>query len=314
MPQVIKLTNTTDEELSIGGIDFPSTETITLTGVEHVEFRADEDVMMAVSEGKLMVSNASQDFTSPIDGWTYFLGDTMPRSSIEGNKISVHTSYKPDISGSTVYAVWSGAGDDMTDPINGNGTGPLLSLETVIDQPTATIDVEFNPIYGRVWLHEAYLKFTGAGNGDSISSTIVSYPVNLQQFVNKDLIVTDGWIAYSPQGPGTGTHGFADANISLIDRSFSGDGDWNYDSESGLTPNFTKTGNYKMSTEEQVVHRYVNNVPCYGDCATYFSMSSDETTELLKGYFVRVTLNNNSNTVWHTCILMELYREMTYSP
>lgn len=239
--------------------------------------------------------------------------DNFPKSKLAGNPIAVHASYKPEIEGSTTYAVWSGAGDDMNDPTNGNGNGPLLSIQTEIGKPTTYVDVEFNPIYGRVWLHEAYIKFTNGGNGDSISSVIMSYPVPLQQAVQLDLIVENNWIKYSTGGPSTGTHGFADpTKITLVDRTFSADGDWDYGAD-GLVPNFAGTGQYKMSDIEQTVHRYVNKVPCFGNCATYFSMSSDETTELLTGYFARIILNNESNTSWHASILMEIYREQTYN-
>lgn len=242
--------------------------------------------------------------------------DNFPKSALEGNPLAVHATYKPALdNGGIAYAVWSGAGDDMSDDINGNGNGPLLHVETEIGVPVTTIDIEFNPLYGRVWLHEAYLKFTNGGMNDTISSVIMAYPVPLQQAAYLDLILDGEWIKYSPSGPGTGTHGFADpTKITLVERTFQRDGDWDYSAVTGLAPNFTGTGQYSMSTVEQVVHRYVNRVPVYGDCSTYFSMSSDETTELRAGYFARVVANNNSNTVWHCSVLMELYREVTYSP
>ena len=309
----IKLRNITDNVLEIAGLDLEPNEVEVLTPQEHEEFRVDEEIMEAVANRSLQIETDEKVFESATDGWAYMTGDTLPKSKIEGDKLAVHTSYKPEIPGGTTYAIWAGAGDDLSDPENGNGKGPVLSLQTKIDELETSIDVEFNPLYGRTWLHEAYLKFTGAGLGDSISSTIMSYPVPVQDQIHKDLLLdSDGWISYSPLGPGSGTHGFADPNrIQLVDRSYSNDGDWDF-IQGSLVPNFYKKGRFKMSTKEQIVHRYVNRVPCYGDCGTYFSMSSDETSELLKGYFVRITLNNASNTVWHASVLMEMYRESTY--
>jgi hypothetical protein len=243
------------------------------------------------------------------------INDNFPKSKLAGNPIAVHASYRPEIEDGDTFAVWSGAGDDMTDDVGGNGNGPLLFIQTAIGEPQTVIDIEFNPIYGRVWLHEAYLKFADGGVGDTISSVIVSYPVPLQTVAHLDLVMDGDWIKYSVSGPGTGTHGFADpTKIVLVDRAFQQDGDWNYSPSTGLTPNFEGTGRFKMSDKEQVVHRYVNRVPIYKDCSTYFSMSSDETTELLPGYFARIVADNNSNTVWTCSVLMELYREVTYSP
>ena len=239
----------------------------------------------------------------------------LPKSKLEGNPLAVHASYKPIITESMTYAVWSGAGDDLTDDVNGCGNGPLLSLESQLGTLHSYIDIEFNRLYGRIWLHEAYLKFTNAGQGDYVEATVHAYPVPLQQSVSLDLVVTDNWISYAPGGPGTGTHGFADPTaITLVDREFNADGDWNYDETNGLTPVFDGTGRYKMSDIEQTVHKFVNKVPCFGDCATYFSMSSDETTELQPGYFARFSMYNVSNTSWHASVIMELYRQKTFSP
>ena len=239
---------------------------------------------------------------------------SLPKSTIDGNKLAVHTSAKPEIEGINTYAIWSGSGDDLNDLAGGNGQGPLTQIQTEIGVPESYVDIEFNPAYGRVWIHEAYIKFTGGGTGDYMSSVIYAYGVPLQQAVGLDLVVVDNYITYSALGPGTGTHGFADPNkISLIPRTFSKDGDWDYDAINGLAPNFTGTGLYKMSDIDQPVHRFINKVPCYGNCASYITMSSDETSEMMSGYFARMTAHNVSNTEWHISAIMELYREVTYS-
>jgi len=238
----------------------------------------------------------------------------LPKSTIDGKKLSVHSSYKPEVDGFTTYAIWSGSGDDMNATTGGNGGGPLLQIDTEVGVPTKSVDIEFDyDKYGQVWIHEAYIKFSDGGSGDYITSEVYAYGVPLQQVANLDLVLDGDYIKYSAGGPGTGTHGFADADkITLIDRSYSKDGAWDYD-ENGLTPNFTNTGNFKMSTTEKIVHRFINKIPCYGTCTTYVSMSSDETSELRKGYFARLTAHNISDTVWHVSALMELYRVVTYS-
>ena len=149
-----------------------------------------------------------------------------------------------------------------------------------------------------------------------MNAEVVSEPTPVQTAANLDLVV-DGVtsaITYSPSGAGTGTHGFADAaQIVLIPCSYSKNGGWDYDG-TNLTPNMSNSGAYKLSTNEEIVHRYMNKISCRGSCPSYFSMTSDETSEILQNYFLRMSAHNISNTTWNSSVIMELYRERTYNP
>lgn len=238
--------------------------------------------------------------------------ESLTFSTMDNKKLSVHPSYKPYVSGKTTYAVWTGSGDDMDTA--GIGEGELIHFLNTPGTPSVSKDIKFHPDNGRVWIHEGYLKFENGGFGDYLEADVVAEATPLQQAVSLDLVVADNWVSYSPGGPGTGTHGFADpAKIVLIPRTFSKDGDWDYDGTS-LTPNMSGTGGYKISDLERTVHRYINKIPCYGTCQTYFSMSSDETSEILANYFLRITTHNISNSSWNASILMEIYRERTHNP
>jgi hypothetical protein len=141
----------------------------------------------------------------------------------------------------------------------------------------------------------------------------------LQQLGGLDLIVVNNEIKYSPGGPGTGTDGFADADkIVLAPRTFLHDGDWNYDptnESTPLTPAMAGDGEYKMYDQDTLVHRFVNRLSCCGT-SPYFSITSDETTELPKHYYVRVCARHESGgtfpSAWHASIILEIYRERTY--
>lgn len=229
--------------------------------------------------------------------------------SPDTNKLAVQASAKPLLT-NTTYVVWSGAGDNLT--THELGGGDLLNFDMVPGQATVSKDVKFVPQHGRVWINEGYLRFENAGSGDHICSVIVAPPSQLQQLANLDLIVEDNWIKYSSGGPGTGTHGFAATPI-LVPRTYSHDGDWDYDG-TNLLPNFAGTGNYKISDIERVVHRYINRIPVRGTCPVYFNMASDDTAEIIYPYFVRIICYNNSNTTWNAQVLMEIYRERTVVP
>jgi len=230
-------------------------------------------------------------------------------------KVAVHASTKPEDTGKTVYAVWAGAGDDINqaDPKDSIGAGDLLTFAMVPGTPITTKDIKFDPRHGRVWIHEAYLKFEGGGLSDYLSADVMAPATTLQQTINLDCnIDSDGWVVYV--GAGSGTHGLAGTPV-LVPRTHSQDGDWDYDGIN-LVPNISQTGQYKMTAIERSVHRYFNRIPCYGSNATYFSMTSEETSELpvSSGYFIRVNVYNNSNTTWTLSVLTELYRECTVVP
>ncbi len=244
----------------------------------------------------------------------------LPFSDIDGNKLAVHPSYKPHVAGITTYAVWTGAGDEVDDDSNlvddGEiGGGPLLHLDCTTDDSDVEVLAKFHPGNGRIWLHEAYIKFFNAPEKAYISGGIVSMATPLQTSVNLDLEVTDNVITYAAGGPGTGTHGFADPNkIVLVPRTFSHDGNWNYDATNGLAP-AAGDGEFKMYNIDKVVHRFVNRIPCFDNNSTYFSITSDETTELPVNYYVRVcaktTDGSNFTQDWHASVILEIYRQRT---
>jgi hypothetical protein len=238
----------------------------------------------------------------------------LPLSDIDSNKLSVHPTYKPRVAGGSTYAVWTGAGDDVQPDPNDSvlGEGELLHFDAQQGTPEIIRDIKFDhTAFGRVWIHEAYLQFSGAGDGDYITADVMGTACPLQQSINLDLVLDGDLVKYSQGGPGTGTHGFA-GSPTLLPRTFSQDGDWDYDGVS-LTPNFAGTGGYQISQVDTSVHRYVNKIPLQGE-SPFFSMSSDETAELLPGYFLRVTVANVSDTNWHLSVIMEIYRERTVDP
>lgn len=231
--------------------------------------------------------------------------------STDTNKLAVQHSAKPLIPNKTTYVVWTGAGDNLE--THQLSDGPILAAHLEPGTAEESIDVKFDPIHGRVWLNEGYLRFQDAGVGDYVSAYIIAPASQLQTMANLNLVVdANNYIKFAPGGPGTGTHGFA-ATPVLLPRTYSRDGDWDYDG-TNLLPNMTGTGEYKMSTEEKPVHKYFNKIPLFGTCPNYFSMASDDTAELIYPYFVRIIFHNISNTTWSAQVIMEIYRERTCEP
>lgn len=235
--------------------------------------------------------------------------DELPLSEL-GDKLAVHPSTKPTVAGKDFYLVWTGAGDDVTNHIIGEGE--LMGFELVPGTPSLSKEIRFDPQFGDVYIHEGYAKWNNGGAGDHMSAMIMSDPTLLQQVANLDLVVADDWVTYAPGGAGTGTHGFAATPI-LVKRGFSKDGDWDYDG-TNLTPNVSGTGGYKISSIERTAHKYINRIPLCFTSGGYNRLTSDETAWLPPGYFIRVTAFNVSDTTWHCAFMFEVYRERTAVP
>ena len=237
----------------------------------------------------------------------------LPISTLDGHKLAVHSSPKPARDGQTTYAVWAGSGDNTALAEDASlGAGDLLDFSMTQGNASETKEIYFDARHGRVWVHEAYIKYEDAGAGCTISADVVAPATPLQQSVDKDYNMVNNWLVYA--GPGAGSHGLAGSPV-LVQRTYSNDGDWNYDGVD-LTPNVGGTGEYKITCIERTVHRYINRIPLYGSTTNYFTLSSDESTELPVnlGYFMRVTIDNASDSAWHLCAIMEIFRERTYMP
>jgi len=317
MSRIVKIKNSTAGGITACGKSIGPGLYISLSLREADQWSNDPEVFTLVGNGTLVVNKGTDtvdDIADPIAGWQWLIGDTLPTSRTISGKLAVHSSSKPEPSGAETYVVWSGSGDDLESPSDVNiGAGDLLAFNITYGNATVSKDVRFDPAHGRVWIHEAYIKFQNGGVPDYVTADIMAPATLVQNVANLDLVLDGEWAKYSPGGPGTGTHGFA-ANPSLVPRSFAKDGDWDYDG-TNLTPNFTGTGGYKISTNERAVHRYVNKIPCFGSSSSYVTMTSDETAELIvsAGYFIRITAYNVSNSNWNASIFMEIYRERTVS-
>jgi hypothetical protein len=244
--------------------------------------------------------------------------EDLPFSRHLENKLAVHASSKPEPEGISTYAIWAGSGDDPSLPEDESlGAGDLLAFNMTYGNPSEVKDIKFDPRHGRVWIHEAYVKFENGGVADYLTADVMAPATPLQQAVDLNYYVEDGWLKYYtggsplPGSPPIELYGLAGTPV-LVERSFSKDGDWDYDGIN-LTPNFAGNGLYKITTIERPVHRYFNKVPLNGTSATYFTMSSEETAELpvALGYFIRVNVYNNSDSNWSISIIMEIYREKT---
>lgn len=335
MSRVITITNVSGVEKTYAGQTIADTETYTLQDNEYSIFKKDSTLFADVSAGSALIGDGTADITNVVKAWEWLQNDVSDvtitqQTAALGGKVAVHSSPKPEIEGLETFVVWTGAGDDVSDPENPViGDGDLLNFQCTIGTSEVVKDVIWDQqTFGRVWIHEAYLKFTDGGNGDYITAYVMAKPSTILDAatiaflegqgqlppgavtLDLELDGTDNTkVLPAAGGPGTGTHGFGAVPV-LVPRTYSKNGYWDYDGVN-LIPNLAGTGAFDIHTTEQVAHKYVNKVPCNGDCTTYFMMSSDETAEIRDGYFIRITAYNVSNTNWEASVLMEIYRERT---
>lgn len=316
--KTIIINNISGVDKTYAGQSILDTESYTLQTGEHSSFSKDSNLFADVGSGAVQIGNGTTYFDATT-GWEWLTGEYVKAeitqiAGLNSKKIAAHTSTKPIIDGKTFYATWAGAGDDMT--TGEPGAGPLAHVQVATANSEVSQDAFFHPDNGKVHIFDGYLQWQDAAPGDHICVEVRALPTTLQQAVNLDLVVdVDGWISYSTGGPGTGTHGFA-ATPSLIVRSFSKDGQWDYDTVNGLTPNFTNTGEYKISTDDKLVHRFVNHLPIIGNSYGMFALDSSEATEVPPGLYVRLRGITGANATGslHITSAMMLWREVTGQP
>jgi len=317
MSQIVRIKNNTIIDKKWAGQSVLAGTYYDIPESEISAWKDDDMVFTAIANGDVIVNKGS-DITDDIlditEAWKWMLGDTLPISSL-GKQLSVHSSTKPEVNGKEFFLQWTGAGDDVTNGIIGEGE--LLSFSLTPTDASISKEIRFDPQFGDTYIHEGYAKWyhdlnVSNGAGDYMSAMIVSDPTQLQTVASLDCVIVNDWVKYAPGGAGTGTHGFAATPI-LVPRGFSKDGDWDYDG-TNLTPNLLGTGGYNISSVERIVHRYINKIPMCFTSNSFNRLTSDETAYLPPGYFIRVTAFNVSASNWNCAFMFEVYRERTAVP
>lgn len=321
--KTITIKNISGVDKTYAGQTIIDTETYTVQEGEQSIFSASGDLYTDVAAGTVEIGNGTTFFTIPIEGWSWMANDlsevhVSQKSDSQGEKIAAHVSSKPILPGKSFYATWTGAGDDVTggDDDGKIGGGELLVFKFENDATEMSKKARFHPMHGDFYIHDGYIKWSGACIGSSLTVTINADATQLQQAANLDLVVdNDGWISHAPGGPGTGTDGFA-ATPVLVPRSYSKDGDWNYSTAGGLTPNMDGTGGFKMSTSEKIVHTFVQKMPLIGDADNYMKLYSEESTLMPSGFYIDVIVScpEGDNLLEAAAIIYAYRQKTTHTP
>lgn len=323
--RTIILKNTTQDVKTYYGQTIPAGGSYQLQVGEDTEFAANQQLFTDIGNGVIVVNDGIEDLTDVTYAWSWLIGNQLEAelsqsSDSQGNKVAVHSSAKPMITGKNFYAYWTGSGDGYdseTGTWTGDlGDGEILQFNVTAADTRVTKEIRFNPAHGEVYLYEGFLKWAGAGWNDTLCAAVWAPATPTQQVVSLDLEIgtCEGWNVLRPAagGPGAGTHGFADpTKIYLFPRPFAKDGWWDFNGGM-LTPNVTQTGGFHITAQDTVVHKFVNNFPLFGTDATYVKLGSEESNWLAPGYYVTCSATNNSQTDWTASILLNIYRQRTF--
>ena len=204
MARIVKVKNTTGSDVVVLGQTIVSGTYFTIGAAALHQWSSSDDVFVKVASGDLVVNDGTDDLDDPLSGWDWVVGEKLPVSDLDGTKLAVHPSYKPDLPGITTYAVWTGSGDDVDSDPTEIGAGELLDFDATTGNATVVKDIKFDHArFGRVWIHEAYMKFENGGEGDHISADVIASASLLQQSIDLDLIVDGDCVKYAPGGAGT---------------------------------------------------------------------------------------------------------------
>lgn len=310
MTKIVRIKNASGANGTWRGISIPNNTYYDIPNVKLLDWQTDNQVFTDISNGNLIVNRGADDtgdVVNPLEGWQWLTGEDERKIDPETRKLSVHESSRPLVPGKSFLTVWTGVGDDVSNHILGGG--PRLNIETQVGVPTASQDIEFDPQFGSIYIHEGYAQWEAAGWNDCIDVCAVAKPTPLQTSTNLDYELDGTKIKIASGGAGTGTHGLAGNPVFVPNRSNSGY--WSLDSNDNPVYSPTQEGKYDWHNVEVVVNRFINKVPVYGSSANYIMLQGADTSFFPPGYVLRIIAFNNSNTAWRAWMFLTIYREQT---
>ena len=266
--------------------------------VAGLENTNDLDYQDFVSNYKQNIDKKPPLFLFPVD---------LPNLLKTGNKLQTHDSSRPDSKTKKYISCWSSTGDDIVNHVIWGGNEAVISAGP--EESEKIVDICFDPYFGDVWLKEGYAAWENAQFGCCLYVSVFAHKTNLQNVSNLNLVLEDdNRVKFSPNGPNTGTHGFASTPV-LVPNHFS-NGWWDYDETNGLTPNPMGLGKFDIYNTEKEVMRFLNKIYIMGSNHHYFKLESKEISKIVSPYFLRLRYVNVPGTSSKIVFFMSLYREI----
>ena len=218
--------------------------------------------------------------------------------------------------------MWTGVGDDTTDPNKVGGGENLCFKHRIGDTEPMIKYIDFNVADNETWLHEGYVTWKG-GDTDTLTLQMVPRVVTTSGSIGSNIIVYGGYLAVPvPNGYGNviinndlsqPTGGLVYMPNNDLDEPPTAywDADWNNTTHKyeNIRPNLTGAGRYNIFTHEVTLAQFVREIPLLSD--GFVCLASSDTDQLGQGMRLKMTAETNNNVEdhdWSVACIMCLHR------
>lgn len=325
MNRILSLTNTTAQLQTIPDLlnfEVPASGTVMLSDFFNIaEISNSDDLIAALANETFTVSDGENTF-SVTDGIKY--------CTTTLNQVDLHSEYR-DRSGKLrvhqtsrklgTMVLWTGEGDDPTDP-HSIGGGERLSFAYTAGQPEPlTKYIDFNMVDNETWLHEGYVTWELA-KLDTLDLALV--PRVTAVVSGTDYNIHDGYLIV-PAVPGTGTVALASdittADGGLVYMPLNDLGErapsfWNatWDTATkkfiNIEPAPAGNGEYNMFSAEINFAHFVRHMNLIG--SGFIALNSSDTDQLGHGMRLKMVADVNTTDFgdhdWRVACTLCLHR------
>ena len=304
---IVKVKNNTDSARTWCGQTIEAGAYYEIQAIEALKWAADADVFASVGDADLLVNDGTTDFTDPVAGWNWLIGNQPVAKKTLDDKLYTQETSRPI--GTTIYFTSRGDATSGTSTMSTDvGHGERLQIvHKPGDATEQSIYLDFNTMENTTYMHEGYVIWKGA---------------------DFDTVTMSGVPAVTPYAPGTGTFfnlygGFlivpaaGDGNIQvdpaqaklvevIIGRDTglpAGPGYWNttYDSVTHTFGDLTAApygdGTYNIFGAEIDLLRYVNEMSLLE--GGFMMMQTADVEEIGHGIRLKMVLRTNTDETDH---------------
>jgi hypothetical protein len=291
------ITNNTDSNVVITDLrsfEVVASGTETLSDYFNVVEICNSDNLIAfIADETFTVNNGTEDLT-PAKGAKYCLGNFSDVNLIDeyrdrSGKIRFHqTSRKLG-----TRIMWTGVGDDPTDPHSVGGGGSFTFNHTTSGIATLSKYIDFNCVNNETWLHEGYITWNNA-HFDTLTLEMVPRVTTYTAGSNTYYNLYGGYMVIPAAGDGTidvtsdiTTHSgglvyMPDSDLGEPPTAF-WNADWNTSTKEyeNITAAPYGNGRYNMFTVEICLARFVNGIPFLAN--GFIALNSSDTDQFGHG-------------------------------
>lgn len=219
--------------------------------------------------------------------------------------------------------MWTGVGDDVTDPNKVGGGEPLSFKHHIGDLEPMVKYIDFNVADNETWLHEGYVTWKG-GDMDTLTLRMVPRTVTTSGSVGSNMVVYGGYLVVPvPNGYGNvvinndlsqPTGGLVYMPNNDLDEPPTAywDADWNNTTHKyeNIRPNLTGAGRYNIFSHEVILAEFVREIPLLSD--GFMVLASSDTDQLGQGMRLKMIADTNNvespDHDWSVACIMCLHR------